>query len=100
MHQPRGEFFKSATPVRTFAFVIGTRPEVIKVAPVIRRLRTTAWAVVLIITTGQQSDLLESTLAEFGLKPDAAVPHKRSCRTPTLLLSQLIRRLDRFFDEL
>jgi UDP-N-acetylglucosamine 2-epimerase (non-hydrolysing) len=98
MHQPRGEFFKSATPVRTFAFVIGTRPEVIKVAPVIRRLRTAEWAVVRIITTGQQSDLLESTLAEFGLKPDAAVPHKRSCRTPTLLLSQLIRRLDRFFD--
>jgi UDP-N-acetylglucosamine 2-epimerase (non-hydrolysing) len=100
MHQPRGEFFKSATPVRTFAFVIGTRPEVIKIAPVIRRLQTTEWAVVRIITTGQQSDLLESTLAEFGLKPDAAVPHKRSCRTPTLLLSQLIRRLDRFFDEL
>jgi UDP-N-acetylglucosamine 2-epimerase (non-hydrolysing) len=99
MHQPRGEFFKSATPLRTFTFVIGTRPEVIKVAPVIRRLRTTEWAVVRIITTGQQSDLLDSTLAEFGLKPDAAVPHKRSCGTPTLLLSQLIRRLDRFFEE-
>jgi UDP-N-acetylglucosamine 2-epimerase (non-hydrolysing) len=99
MHHPRADFFERSTPVRTFAFVIGTRPEVIKVAPIIRKLQNTDWAIVRIVTSGQQSDLLENTLAEFGLKPDVAIRHKRNCRTPALLASQLIRRLDHFIGE-
>jgi UDP-N-acetylglucosamine 2-epimerase (non-hydrolysing) len=99
MDHPRRDHFKRSTPIRTFAFVIGTRPEVIKVAPIIRRLRNTDWAVVRIVTTGQQSDLLESTLAEFGLEPDVAIRHRRNLHTPALLVSQLIRRLDRFIEE-
>ena len=89
MHHSRGDFFKGSNPVRTFAFIIGTRPEVIKVAPIIRRLQNTDWAIVRIVTSGQQSDLLESTLAEFGLKPDVAIRHKRNCHTPALLASYL-----------
>jgi UDP-N-acetylglucosamine 2-epimerase (non-hydrolysing) len=99
MDHPRRDHFQRSTPIRTFAFVIGTRPEVIKVAPIIRRLRNTDWAVVRIVTTGQQSDLLESTLAEFGLEPDAAIRHRRNLNTPALLVSQLIRRLDRFIGD-
>src|SRR5882757_2153328 len=99
MHHLGRDHFKRATPVRTFVFVIGTRPEVIKVAPIIRRLRNTNWAVVRIVTTGQQSDLLESTLAEFDLKPDVALRHRRNCHTPALLVSQLIRRLDKFIED-
>jgi UDP-N-acetylglucosamine 2-epimerase (non-hydrolysing) len=98
MYHSRGDVFKRPT-LRTFAFIIGTRPEVIKVAPIIRRLRNTDWAIVRIVTSGQQSDLLESTLAEFGLKPDVAIRHKRNCHTPALLVSQLIRRLDHFIGE-
>jgi UDP-N-acetylglucosamine 2-epimerase (non-hydrolysing) len=99
MHQPHDDFFRRAIAVRKFAFVIGTRPEVIKMAPIVRKLKSTEWAIVRVITSGQQSDLLDTTLAEFGLKPDVAIRHKRSCHTPALLLSQLTRRLDRFFAE-
>jgi UDP-N-acetylglucosamine 2-epimerase (non-hydrolysing) len=99
MDHLRRDHFRRSTPIRTFAFVIGTRPEVIKVAPIIRRLRNTDWAVVRIVTTGQQSDLLESTLAEFGLTPDVAIRHRRNLHTPALLVSQLIRRLDRFIGD-
>ena len=95
MHHPRGDHFGRSAPVRTFVFVIGTRPEVIKVAPIIRRfaenrLGNGAESV----TTGQQSDLLESTLAEFELTPDVAIRHRRNCHTPAVLVSQLVRRLD------
>lgn len=100
MHHPRTENFERSTPVRTFAFVIGTRPEVIKLAPIIRRLRDSNWAAVRIVTTGQQDELLEKALAEFGLTPDVAIRHRRTCRTPAVLLSQLVRRLDKLFGEI
>jgi UDP-N-acetylglucosamine 2-epimerase (non-hydrolysing) len=99
MHHPRREHFSHSTPVRTFVFVIGTRPEVIKVAPIIRRLREAEWATVRIVTSGQQSDLLDSTLAEFDLRPDFSIPHRSNCRTPAVLASLLIRRLDKYFGE-
>jgi UDP-N-acetylglucosamine 2-epimerase (non-hydrolysing) len=98
-HSVRSNFGRPA-PVRTFLFVIGTRPEVIKVAPIIRRLRNTDWASVRIVTTGQQSDLLESALADFQLKPDVVMRHRRNCHAPALLLSHLIRRLDRHIEEM
>ena len=56
------------------ACVIGTRPEVIKMAPVIRRLHQTDWAVPFVIATGQQDDLLAQALNDFRLLPDHAIP--------------------------
>ena len=99
MHHPRREHFSPSTRVQSFVFVIGTRPEVIKVAPIIRRLRESEWASVRIVTSGQQSDLLDGTLAEFGLRPDFSIPHQAACRTPAVLASQLICQLDEYFDK-
>jgi len=99
MHHPRREHFSQSTPVRTFVFVVGTRPEVIKVAPIIRRLREAEWATVKVVTSGQQSNLLDSTLAEFDLRPDLSIPHRSKCHTPAVLASLLIRRLDKYFGE-
>ena len=99
MHHPRREHFSHSTPVRTFVFVVGTRPEVIKVAPIVRRLREAEWAVVRVVTSGQQSDLLDSTLAEFDLRPDLSIRHRSNCHTPAALASLLIRRLDRYFGQ-
>lgn len=99
MRNARSEHCERKVPVRTFAFVIGTRPEVIKIAPVVRRLRATNWAAVRIVASGQQGDLLERSLAEFDLRPDMAIRHKSSCHRPAVLASQLIRRLDRYFGE-
>lgn len=96
MHHPRRAEFQRSVRVRTFVFVIGTRPEVIKVAPVIRRLRSADWATVRIITSGQQADLLDNALAEFGLAPDLAIRHRTACHGPAQLASYLIRKLDRF----
>ena len=54
-------------PVRC-ACVVGTRPEVIKMAPVIRRLNQTKWAQVVVIAMGQQDDLLERAPNDFQLR--------------------------------
>ncbi len=99
MHHPRGDQFRPSIPVRKFVFVIGTRPEVIKVAPIIRRLRQMPWAMVRIVTSGQQSDLLDMSLAEFDLVPDVAIRHRAACHSPAQLASHLVRRLDRFLQQ-
>lgn len=44
---------------------IGTRPEVIKVAPVIQALKNTDWAEPVVILTGQHDTLLDQQLAIF-----------------------------------
>src|SRR5688572_32415345 len=58
------------TPHRV-ACVVGTRPEVIKMAPVIRQLeRYTSRFDTVLVSTGQQRQLLAQSLAAFDLHPD------------------------------
>lgn len=50
--------------------VIGTRPEAIKMAPVIKELKARPWAQVGILSTSQHRELLDSVLDFFDLTPD------------------------------
>jgi len=50
--------------------VVGTRPEAIKMAPVIRALRESSWARCTVIATAQQRGLLDQALERFGIVPD------------------------------
>ncbi|MBX6312134.1 MAG: UDP-N-acetylglucosamine 2-epimerase (non-hydrolyzing) [Isosphaeraceae bacterium] len=51
--------------------VVGTRPEAVKMAPVILRLRREGSGFdVRVLTTGQHRDLLDRALADFGIAPD------------------------------
>jgi UDP-N-acetylglucosamine 2-epimerase (non-hydrolysing) len=50
--------------------VFGTRPEAIKMAPVIRRLAETGAVTQRICVTGQHRKMLDDVLAAFGLTPD------------------------------
>jgi UDP-N-acetylglucosamine 2-epimerase (non-hydrolysing) len=50
--------------------VIGTRPELIKMAPVIFKLQESDWAEVKFINTAQHRGLLDDMLSIFSLKPD------------------------------
>ena len=80
------------------ACVIGTRPEVIKMAPVIWRLRQTSWAIPVIIATGQQDDLLEGALYDFRLRPDHAIPFDPKGANIAATLASLIGKLDVAFE--
>jgi len=55
---------------KVVALVVGTRPEVIKMAPIWFALRERAALVPLLISTGQHREMLEQAFAVFGLKPD------------------------------
>lgn len=50
--------------------VAGTRPEIIKLAPVFRTLRRRAWHEVVWVATGQHTHLAQQAFACFGIVPD------------------------------
>ena len=52
------------------AAVFGTRPEAIKMAPVVRALRDCPETNVIVVSSGQHRDLLPQALAVFGLRAD------------------------------
>jgi UDP-N-acetylglucosamine 2-epimerase (non-hydrolysing) len=49
---------------------MGTRPEVIKLAPVVRELRSRAGVQVRVVATAQHRELLDQALQVFALRPD------------------------------
>jgi UDP-N-acetylglucosamine 2-epimerase (non-hydrolysing) len=56
--------------MRKIVFIIGTRPEAIKCAPVIRALRADPRFEPVVLSTGQHRQMLDETLAAFGIRPD------------------------------
>ncbi|WP_281418493.1 non-hydrolyzing UDP-N-acetylglucosamine 2-epimerase [Azospirillum soli] len=55
---------------RKVVCVIGTRPEAIKMAPVIQRLGREAWADLTVVATAQHRELMDQVLPLFGITPD------------------------------
>jgi UDP-N-acetylglucosamine 2-epimerase len=55
---------------RPVLVVFGTRPEAIKLAPVIRALRHSARLTVRVCVTGQHREMLDQMLNVFGITPD------------------------------
>ena len=55
---------------QNIAVVVGTRPEVIKMAPIVFALRDSELYQPVLISTGQQREMLDQAFEVFGLKPD------------------------------
>jgi hypothetical protein len=55
---------------RVVLCVVGTRPEVVKMAPVLLRLREEPALRVRLVVTGQHRELLDQALGEFNLVAD------------------------------
>lgn len=71
------------------ACVVGTRPEAVKMAPVVLRLRRAGSGLrVSLVSTGQHSGLLTCALRDFGLKPDVEL----ALMTPGQSLADLTSR--------
>jgi UDP-N-acetylglucosamine 2-epimerase (non-hydrolysing) len=82
------------------ACVVGTRPEVIKMAPVIRELRRTDWATPVVVSSGQQDDLLVRALADFGLRSDHAIAYDARSGDIVPTLSSIASKLDALLDRI
>jgi len=77
----------------TIAVAMGTRPEVIKLAPVIERLRDAGWCSVVLVASGQHGDLLPQTLAACGLHVPCIPPAPVGQHGPRELVDALSDRL-------
>jgi UDP-N-acetylglucosamine 2-epimerase (non-hydrolysing) len=58
------------TARRPVLVVLGTRPEAIKLAPVITALRGSTTLAPRICVTGQHREMLDQALRVFGIEPD------------------------------
>lgn len=78
---------------RKIAIVIGTRPEAIKMAPVIRALRSSSTLEAKIISTGQQRELARQALADLSIVPDVDLDLMRANQSLASLTSSVIESL-------
>jgi UDP-N-acetylglucosamine 2-epimerase len=74
--------------------VVGTRPEAIKMAPVVLRLRAQAGFETVVCATAQHRDLLDSALALFGIAPDVDLDLMRPNQTPSAVAAGVLSAFD------
>lgn len=80
----------------TILTIVGTRPEAIKMAPVILELAAHAEQVRSVVcSTGQHGELLEQVWELFGLKPDVSLGLMREDQSLPELTGRLLTALDR-----
>ncbi len=72
----------------------GTRPEVIKLAPVIRELRTRSDHSVIVCATGQHREMAHQALDAFGLTVDVQFDAMSSGASLAHLTSHILRDMD------
>jgi UDP-N-acetylglucosamine 2-epimerase (non-hydrolysing) len=78
--------------------VIGTRPEAIKMAPVILELRRRESFAVRVIATGQHTDMLRQALGYFSLAPDADLGIMKDRQTLDHITSSVLLGVGGLFD--
>jgi UDP-N-acetylglucosamine 2-epimerase (non-hydrolysing) len=74
--------------------IVGTRPEAIKMAPVILSLKKQSWADVRILATAQHRHMLDQVLNFFGIEPDIDLNIMRANQSLTSLTARLLIELD------
>jgi len=72
---------------------MGTRPEVVKLAPVVRAIRQAPDAHCTLVVTGQHRELADTMLDTFGLIPDHDLAMMRPNQDPGRLLHRMLARL-------
>ena len=81
-----------STPLRIVCLV-GTRPEAIKMAPVIRALRRREWAAITVLVTSQHRDLIAPVLKFFDISPNIDLDVMTDGQSLPALTSVLLERI-------
>ncbi|MDR1965879.1 MAG: UDP-N-acetylglucosamine 2-epimerase (non-hydrolyzing) [Synergistaceae bacterium] len=79
--------------------VIGTRPEAIKMAPVILELRRRGIFQVRVVSTGQHAGMLRQALAFFSLSPDIDLGIMKTGQTLDYITASAMTGVGELFDE-
>jgi UDP-N-acetylglucosamine 2-epimerase (non-hydrolysing) len=85
---------------RKIAVFIGTRPEAIKMAPVIAALEKSPRLEPLVISTGQHREMIDQVIRLFRIRVDAELSAMEPNQTLAGLTSRLVERIDRTLGEL
>jgi UDP-N-acetylglucosamine 2-epimerase (non-hydrolysing) len=80
-------------PRRTLLFVAGTRPEAIKLAPLILALAAHPRFSVLVCASAQHRDLLDAVFAGFGIVPDFDLDIMRVHQMPVAVVAGILSAL-------
>ena len=83
----------------TVAVVFGTRPEAIKMAPVVRALRADPDLRTVVCVTGQHRQMLDQILATFAITPDVDLDVMEPGQTLAGLTARAVTRLDQFLTD-
>ncbi len=75
--------------------VVGTRPEAVKMAPVILALRNEPWAEVRVLATAQHRDMSDQVLDLFDISPDVDLNLMQHNQTLPELTARLLTTLDK-----
>ncbi|AKK02038.1 non-hydrolyzing UDP-N-acetylglucosamine 2-epimerase [Corynebacterium epidermidicanis] len=79
--------------------VYGTRPEAVKVAPVIKALEADDRFVSVAVTTGQHREMLDQVNAQFGITPQHDLSIMRPGQTLNSIVARAIEGLDKIIEE-
>lgn len=74
--------------------ILGTRPEAIKMAPVVLALKGQPWAQVRVLATAQHRHMLDQVLRFFDIEPDIDLDIMRPNQALTRLTARLLLNLD------
>jgi UDP-N-acetylglucosamine 2-epimerase (non-hydrolysing) len=83
----------SDQPAKTIMMVVGTRPEAVKVAPLVLALQAEPWCRPILVATGQHREMLHQTLEFFGVVPDHDLALQREGQTLTDLTARALTAL-------
>ncbi|MGH8123537.1 MAG: non-hydrolyzing UDP-N-acetylglucosamine 2-epimerase [Rudaea sp.] len=78
--------------------VIGTRPEAIKMAPVVTALHASDWAKCVVVVTAQHRDLLDQMLDRLEVPVDHDLNLMTVGQSPSELISRMLPALDRVLE--
>lgn len=79
---------------------MGTRPEAIKLAPVVRAMRDSSWLDPIVISTGQHRQMLDQALQIFGIEPDVDLELMAAEQTLTDLTARALVRMRSILEEM
>lgn len=79
--------------VRTVMLIFGTRPEAIKMCPLVKELKNRSRLRTLVCVTGQHREMLTSVLKVFEVKPDYDLCVMKEHQTLGEITSQVLTRL-------
>jgi UDP-N-acetylglucosamine 2-epimerase (non-hydrolysing) len=85
---------ESSLPRKNVFFVVGTRPEAIKVAPAVEAARRHTGLTAVLVSTSQHREMLRQALRPFDLVPDIDLDVMTADQTPARVAAEVLRRFE------